>query len=358
MKRILTLAGFAVVVIILILIKIFAFSDTKVAVAPSAANPALPVECFIARDTLVNYQVEAIGTLRAREQVDIVSEISRKVTAVRMKEGASVKAGQLLFKLDDADITSRIKKITLQAELAEATESRQKVLLANGGISQERFDEITNQRQTFQAEIEVLKVDLDKTEIRAPFNGVIGLRNVSIGTLVTPGWVLANLQDISRMTIDFSVPERYARDLHVKSPVRFRTDYLPDEQKAEVEAIEPAVDQRTRTLLVRAAISNPGGSLVPGTSAKVLLTIGETASSIFVPTSALIPSIKGYSVFLKKGGKAFAAPAKTGIRNSDFVQILEGVHPGDTLITTNLLRIKNGSPLSIIKIKQDEPFIG
>lgn len=350
MKRTILLAVTAIAVVVLVLVKIFIFSGKKEKAVVPNVNPSLPIECYIAHDTLVDYRIESVGTLKAREQVDIVSEITRKVVAIRMKEGATVKTGQLLFKLDDADITSRIKKLTLQAELAEATESREKVLLANGGISQERFDVITNQRQTLQAEIAVLKVDLAKTEIMAPFSGTIGLRNVSVGALVSPGSILANLQDLSRMTIDFSVPERYARDLHVKSPVSFRTDYLPDEQKAEVEAIEPAVDQRTRTLLVRAAISNTGSSLVPGTSAKVFLTVKEESSSIFIPTAALIPSIKGYSVFMKKGGKAMAIPVKTGVRSSDFVQILEGVQPGDTVATTNLLRLKGGSPLSIIKI--------
>jgi membrane fusion protein (multidrug efflux system) len=351
MKRILVLTGLAAVVAIFVLLKVFVFSDQAVGVAKPAANPALPVECFIARDTLVDYRIETVGTLRAREQVDIVSEITRKVVDIRMKEGAVVKAGQVLFKLDDADITSRIKKLTLQADLAAATESREKVLLANGGISQERFDVTTSQRQTLQAEIDVLKVDLAKTEIYAPFSGIVGLRNVSVGALVSPGFLLANLQDISRMTIDFSIPERYARDLQVKSPVSFRTDYLPDEQWAEVEAIEPAVDQRTRTLLARAAVSNAGGNLFPGTSAKVFLTVKEATRSIFVPTAALVPSIKGYSLFLNKGGKALVTPVKTGARSSDFVQILEGLQAGDTLVTTNLLRIKGGSPLTIINTK-------
>ncbi|MCX6225068.1 MAG: efflux RND transporter periplasmic adaptor subunit [Bacteroidia bacterium] len=351
MKRIIIMLGLAAVVVILVLVKIYVFSDKAVKVAPSAVNQALPVECYIVRDTLVDYQVETVGTLRAREQVDIASEISRKVISIHLKEGATVQAGQLLFKLDDADITSRINKLAIQAKLAEANESREKVLLSKGGISQERFDEISNLRQTLQAEIEVLKVDLSKTEIRAPFSGKTGLRNVSVGALVTPGLVLADLQDIRRMLIDFSIPERYSRDLKIGSPVTFRTDYLPEEQKAEVEAIEPAVDQRTRTLLIRASAQNTNGNLVPGTSAKVFLTVRETENSIFVPTAALIPSIKGYSVFLKRGGKAVAAPVITGVRNSDFVQIQEGLQPGDTLVTTNLLRVKSGSPLSIIKTK-------
>ncbi|MFH0761629.1 MAG: efflux RND transporter periplasmic adaptor subunit [Bacteroidota bacterium] len=349
MKRLLILIGSVAVIVILILIKIFAFSGKKEKAATPDMNPVLPVECFVARDTLVDYQVETVGTLTARERVDIVSEISRKVVGIYMKEGSFVKAGQLLFKLDDADITSRINKLTIQAKLARANESRDQVLLSRGGISQERFDEVSNLRQTLEAEIEVLKVDLAKTEIRAPFAGKIGLRNTSLGALVTPGFVLANLQDVGRITVDFSVPERYSPSLQPGTPVTFRTDYLPAEQTATVEAIEPAVDQRTRTLLVRAATQNTEGNLVPGTSAKVMLTLLEKTKSIFAPTSALIPSASGYTVFLKKQGKAQPTPVKAGIRNRDFVQILEGIQAGDTLVTTNILRVKKGSPLKIIK---------
>lgn len=350
MKRILILLGFAVFIAILVLVRIYAISGKKGKATAPAVNPAIPVECFMARDTMADYQVETVGTLNAREQVDVVSEIARKVVSIPMKEGAMVKAGQVLFKLDDADITSRIRKLKLQAQLAEANESREKVLLSNGGISQERFDEVTNLRQTLQAEIDVLKVDLDKTEIRAPFSGIIGLRNVSIGALVTPGQVLANLQDINRMTLDFSVPERYAGNLRAGSALSFRTDYLPEECKASVEAVEPAADQRTRTLQARAAIQNINGSLVPGTSAKVYLTIREEAGSIMVPTSALIPSIKGYSVFRARAGKAVAVVVKTGTRNSALVEIVEGIAKGDTIVTTNILRVRNGSPLRIQKI--------
>jgi membrane fusion protein (multidrug efflux system) len=350
MKKIISLSVFAIVIIILALVKIFLFPVKINKAAVTNVNPAIPVECFIARDTSVDYQVESVGTLRAREQVDIVSEISRKVVAIQMKEGAMVKTGQMLFKLDDADITSRINKLAIQAKLAEANESREKVLLERGGISQERFDEVSNLRQTLQAEIEILKVDLSKTDIRAPFSGKIGLRNTSLGALVNPGTVLANLQDIGRMTVDFSIPERYARDLKIGSPIKFRTDYIQEEQVATIEAIEPAVDQRTRTLAIRAAIQNKEGILMPGTSVKVHVTLNELTKSIFIPTSALIPSISGYTLFRKQAGKALATPVKSGMRNRDLVQILEGIKSGDTIVTTNLLKVKKGSPLTIIKI--------
>ena len=267
-----------------------------------------------------------------------------------MKEDTYVTAGQLLFKLDDADITSRINKLEIEAKLAKANETREKVLLAKGGISQERFDEVSSLHQTLQAEIEVLKVDLSKTGIRAPFAGKIGLRNVSEGALVNPGVVLANLQDISRMKLDFSIPERYARDLHVGSRISFRTDYLPDGLMAVVEAIEPAVDINTRTLLIRAIAPNGNNMLVAGTSARVNLILKEFDKSIFIPTAALIPSIKGYSVFIKRNGVAQPVMVKTGVRNREFIQVVAGIQLGDTLVLTNLLRVKKDSPLKVVKI--------
>ena len=350
MKRIFIISGFAVVVAVLIILKLTVLSVKTVnATAPAGAAP-IPVECYIARDTAVNYDVETVGTVLAREHVDVVSEISRKVVSILMKEGANVRRGQLLFKLDGADINARINKLTIELQYAEANEARDKVLLSKGGISQERFDEVTNTKRTLQAEIDVLKVDLAKTEIKAPFAGKIGLRSVSEGALVTPGMVLANLQDVSRMKIDFSIPERYSRNLQIGSQITYRTDYLPEERKALVEAIEPAVDQRTRTLLVRADADNKDGSLVPGTSAKISLNLLESTPSIFIPTSALIPSIRGYSVFLRHKGIASAIMVKTGVRNRDYVQVIEGLKPGDSLVTTNLLKIKNGTPLTIVKI--------
>ncbi len=350
MKRAIIFIGAAVILGILILLKFLFIPVAKETNKSSGPEAAIPVECFIAKDTSVNYQLETVGTLRANEQVEIVSEISRKVTGVFMNEGSLVTGGQMLFKLDDADITSRIKKLTLESELAEANMSRGKVLLSKGGMSQERYDELANVHSTLLAEIEVLKVDLSKTEIRAPFSGRIGLRNASVGALVQPGFVLASLQDLSRIKVDFAVPERYAHNLRTGNRIVFRTDYYPSDLQAVIEAVEPAVDERTRTLLIRAVSTNEKGILVPGTSAKVSITLEELTKSIFIPTSGLIPSIKGYSVFLKKEGKATVVLVSVGVRTRDFVQITDGINQGDTVVMTNLLRIKKGSPLKTVKI--------
>ena len=351
MKRTFIITGCIIIVVILALLKIFVISGKQGQATTAAPNPAIAVECYVAKDTSVSYRIETVGTLRANEQVEIVSEINRKIVSIFLKEGAYVTKDQLLFKLDDADINARINKLIIEEKLATANESREKVLLAKGGISQERYDVVSNLRQTILAEIEVLKVDLAKTEIRAPFAGKIGLRNVSEGTLVNPALVLANLVDVSRVKVDFSIPERYARDLHVGSTIFFRSDYLNQDVAAQVEAIEPAVDVNTRTLLVRAVASNSEGKLVPGTSARVVLTLKELNKSLFIPTSALIPSIKGYSVFVNRNGTAQSLMVKTGVRNRDFIQILDGISVGDTIILTNLLRVKTDSPLRVIKVK-------
>jgi membrane fusion protein (multidrug efflux system) len=350
MKRIMSILIVVMIIAAIVLIKIFAFPAQKVkAPATAAAVVAIPVEGHIVQDTMADYRVETVGTLRAREQVDIVSEIQRKLVSIYLKEGSFVKKGQVLFQLDDSDITARIRKLEVDLQLAKANEEREAVLLSRGGISQERFDGVSNHRKVLEAEIDVLKVDLDKTSIRAPFGGRIGIRNVSVGALITPGQVLANLQDVEHMLLDFSVPERYSPNLAPGGEVSFRTDYLTAERTSAIEAVEPSVDQRTRTLLTRAAVDNRDGSLVPGTSAKVFVTIRDREESIYIPTNALIPSISGYTVYKATGGKALTVPVKTGNRNADLVQIREGVGVGDTVLVTNLLRLRNGAPVKILK---------
>jgi membrane fusion protein (multidrug efflux system) len=350
MKRTLILSGIFLLLIGLILVKVFFDHGRKKPEIASDANPAIPVEARVVGDTSVQFSCTTIGTILANESVEIVSEINRKIISILMKEGSYVAKNQLLFILDDADIVARINKLTVELNLAEANEAREKPLLGKGGISQEQYDEVLNRLNTLKAEIEVLKVDLSKTEIRAPFSGKIGLRHVSEGALIHPNTVLASLQDVSRIKIDFAVPERYANDLHLGSRVTFTTDYSPDLFYATVEAIEPAVDLKTRTIGLRAISDNKAGKLVPGASVKVELQISTLEKSIFVPTSALVPSIKGYNVFILKSGEAKSLTVKTGLRNRESVQITEGLSKGDTLITTNLLRVRQGTRLKIIKL--------
>jgi len=349
MKKYLILSAVAIVVIALILLRIFTGGGAKSGPAGPVKQPAVPVEAYVVRDTSVVYQVATIGSLRANENVDIVSEISRKIVSIPLKEGSTVAKGDLLFKLDDSDITARIGKLTVEEKLAETNEARQKVQLASGGLSQEKYDATLSHLNLLRAEIAILKVDLSKTEIRAPFAGRIGLRNFSEGALVTPGTPLARLQDVSRIKIDFSVPERYANDLRTGAAISFTTDYSVKTYTGIIEAVEPDVEKATRTISLRAVCGNSDGSLVPGASVKVSIDIRSLSKRLFIPSPALIASIRGYDVFLVQSGKAVLRPVKTGIRNRFSVEVTDGLAPGDTVVVTNLLRIKPDSPVKIVK---------
>ena len=350
MKRKLILFGIIGLFIILLLFRIFSGAGPKKSEAVALLKPVVPVEVYIACDTSMIYKLSTIGSLRANESVDIVSEISKKVVSIYLKEGSNVIRGQLLFKLDDSDIVARLNKLTIEEKLAETNESREKVQLVNGGISQEEYDLTLNRLNLLKAEIEILKVDLSKTEIRAPFSGKIGLRNFSEGALVTPNMILASLQDVNRIKVDFSVPERYANDLRTGTSITFLTDYSVKEYTAAIEAIEPDVEKKIRTISLRAICGNTDGSLVPGASVRVGLNLQSLNKKLFIPTSALIPTVKGYDVYLMKSGKAFLQPVKTGIRNRLSVQIVEGLSLSDTVVVTNLLRIKPDSPLKMVKL--------
>jgi membrane fusion protein (multidrug efflux system) len=350
MKRFLILAGIIIIIIFLVLLRIFTGKGSKKNEGTAGNDPVIPVEVYIARDTSVVYKLSTIGTLRANESVAIVSEITKKVTGVFLKEGSFVSKGQLLFKLDDADILARINKLSIEEKLAVTNEARQKAQLAKGGISQEQYDETLNNLNTIIAEIDVLKVDLAKTEIRAPFAGKIGLRNVSEGALVNPNMVLASLQDISHIKVDFSIPERYANDLHQGTTVIFTTDYSTKEYPAVIEAVEPDVEKKTRTIPLRAICENKEGNLIPGASVRVELDLQALTKKLFIPSSALIPTVKGYDVYLLKSGKAVLQAVRTGIRNRMSVQIIEGLSLSDTVVITNLLRIKPDSPLKMVKL--------
>jgi membrane fusion protein (multidrug efflux system) len=351
MKRAIIFTAIFLLLLLLVVFKIVSDrSRAKQSAATVNANPVVPVEAAVVADTVAEFRFVTVGTILANESVGIVSEISRKVVSIRMKEGSLVERDQILFKLDDADLVARINRLTVEEQLAADNERREKALLSKGGVSQERYDEAANRLNVLRAEIAVLKVDLSKTEIRAPFTGRIGLRTVSEGALVSPGMILANLQDVSRVKIDFAIPERYSGDLRAGQEIRFTTDCLTETFTATVDALEPAVDLSTRTIRMHALCENPGGKLVPGTSVKVDLKLRSAVRSLFVPTSALIPSMKGYTVYLSRSGVAVPVPVKTGLRSRESVQVLEGIVPGDTLVVTNLLRVRKDSPLKIVKL--------
>jgi len=346
-KKILAISLAISILAFLVIFKFISCNQNKSTSTTSGIKTVLPVDVFLVRDTSIAEQFSTIGSLTANESVEIVSEISKKVTGIFMKEGKRVSKGQLLFKLDDSDILAEINTLKVEEELAVANEKRERALLDKGGISQETYDNASNRLKTIRAKIKVLETDLAKTEILAPFDGTIGLRHVSEGAWVTPETLLTDLHDLKKLKVIFTVPEKYSGDIRPGQKITVSTDYTPEHYSAIVDAFEPAVDIKTRTLKVQAILDNRHVSLIPGTSVDIDVALSSLSRSLYIRTSALIPSQKGYFVYLFKEGKAVKMPVKTGIRTQNNIQILKGLTAGDTLITTNLLRIRPGMPVMI-----------
>lgn len=310
---------------------------------PSSVNGFIVVAQRLQED------VVSSGSLLPNEQVDIYPELSARITQLNIQEGQPVAKGALLVKLFDADLRAQLEKLQAQADNARRTEERNKQLLARGGISQQEYDIVTTNLRSSLADIELVKANLQRTEIRAPFSGVIGLRNVSAGAVVSPNTLIARLQQISSLKLDFSIPEKYGQFVRPGSQISFLVDGSTQPSQAVVYALEPGVEEQTRNLRIRARVNNASVRFRPGTFARVTLTV-QNEQSLVVPTQAVIPQTRTNQVIVVKNGKAVFKDVKTGLRTAGTIQILAGLQKGDTVATTGLLFLKPDAPVKIGKV--------
>jgi len=294
------------------------------------------------------------GTVRANEEVELVSEISGKVSAILFREGSRVEAGEVLVKIDDSELAAERERAVYRVELAERREARQRQLLADGVISQEDYDYALNQLNVLRAELRLIEAQLVKTEIRAPFRGTVGLRYVSPGSYLSPQTRIASLQDVDSVKIDFSVPEKYSALMRVGGEITFRVKGSEELYRGEIYAIEPSVDSNTRSLELRARSPNPDRLLTPGAFADVELVVREVDDALTVPSIAVIPELGGKKVFVYAAGKAEPRPVETGIRTEEKVQISIGIEPGDLVITSGLLQLRPGLEVELQEAIDDE----
>jgi membrane fusion protein (multidrug efflux system) len=314
-----------------------------------SATPAPPVnvDVFVVERRPFEVTVTASGTLIANESVELVSELARRLTKVRAREGESVKKGQVLFELDGSDLGARARRLAVQRDLAKITLERQTKLLEQGLTSQGEWETAKSKFDELEAERRVIGVDIGKTRIKAPFAGTLGLRRVSEGAWVSSNTVLTTLQDTSRLKIDFSLPERYSSFELVGKPFRFKVAGRGETFAGKIVAVEGAVQRQSRSVLVRGLIEDPKG-LSPGTFANVELPL-RTEQALLVPSIAVTPGIDGQRVFRVVNGKAESVKVELGDRGPANVQVLSGLAPGDRVIVTNLLRIRPGGPVTVAR---------
>jgi membrane fusion protein (multidrug efflux system) len=335
----------------LVFAKITRSEKKKAANAQLGTAPRdLLVDGYVVKTENLSNILNANGTLLANEETSIQSEINARVIRIFFREGQFARKGAVLVKLYDADLRAQLQKLQTQKALAERTLERNRTLLAKGGVAQQQVDVDAASVQGFDADIAQVQAQIQRTEIRAPYNGTLGLRAVSEGTVVSPTTVIASFQQTNPLKLDFSVPEKYSDLLHAGDEVRFTVASDPRTHVGKVYAIEPQVDLTTRTVKLRAQVPNPKGDLRPGQFANVRLELSETPQAIMVPSQAIVPSARDKKVIVSRNGKAEYVTVETGLRNANKVQIIMGVQPGDTVITSGLLQIKPDASVKVVRV--------
>ena len=315
------------------------------------AGMPVQAEGFIVKTRPMSEDIEVPGSLLPYEETAIMPEISGRVVSLNVHEGNFVSRGVVLAKLFDGDLQAELKKLGVQLEIAEKTVERYKELLKIQGISQQEYDLAQLQVNNLKADMDIVRVSISKTEIRAPYAGRLGLRNISLGAYVSPSTTITTLRKVDQLKLEFSVPEKYSSDMKPGSLVKFGLEGVKDKFTARVIATEASIEANTRTLKVRAVVNGGIANLVPGAFAKVNLQMGRQANSLVIPTQAVIPQARNKRVILYNGGTAKFQVVTTGIRDSSYVQVTEGLNVGDTIVITGLLAIRPDSKIKLTKVQ-------
>lgn len=320
----------------------------------SEFKEAVSVKGKVLKKEMLGNSFTAAATLLGNESVMLRSETSGKIINLNINEGNFIKKGELLVKINDSELQARKVQAESRLKLLEDQEYRIRNLFEKEGVSQEEYDVIKNELNIQKSEIEYLKAMIDKTEIRAPFNGYVGLKNVSEGAYITPDVEIASFVQSNKIKIDFSVPQRYLNSLKKGSEIEFSLPYIDEIKKAVIYAVEPTIDMQTRTLKIRAIVDNSDNRLLPGSYAEVKILIDKNENALMVPTGALVPELGGEKVYIVKNGKAEERKVSIGVRTADDVEITGGVNEGDTVIVSGIIQLKPGIDVKITELSNNQ----
>jgi len=335
------------IVALLAVPKLLELRKTSAPIPSAQSKKTLRVRAHRVVPTQLTERLATTGTVRANEEVEIVSEISGKISDIHFKEGSSVAAGQLLLKIDDSELIADRQRAVYRVDLAERAEARQQQLLDDGVISSETYDVALGELNVLRAELQLIEAQLLKTEIRAPFSGIIGLRWVSPGSYLSSQTRIASLNDLDPVKLDFTVPERYSALMKVGDEISFAVEGFDRTFPGTIYAVEPSVDAATRSQRVRARCPNSDGALIPGVFANVDLVLRSISGALTVPSIAVIPELGGKKVFVFEDGVAQPRTVESGIRSESVVQITSGLAEGDIVIISGLLQLQPGLAVEI-----------
>jgi len=312
---------------------------------PGQGRQVLNVSGFLIEPTSLSDLYKSIGSTRPDEEVDLAFETSGKIVGINFTEGTRVKKGDLLAKINDKPLQAQLQKLQAQKKLVDEKEFRQRSLLDKDAISKESYDQIVTELQTIQADINLIRARISETELRAPFDGIIGVRYLSEGSYANPSTKIARLVKVSPLKLDFSIPERYAGQVNIGYPVTFTIEGFNQTYKATVYAVDPRIVEGTRSIVIRAIYPNKDEELKSGHFASVTLLLSKIDNAISIPSESIIPEMEGETVYVYRNGKASTVNITTGLRTESMVQITNGLKFGDTLITSGTLQLRHNLPV-------------
>lgn len=320
--------------------------------APQQQNDRrLAVRAVVMETQTFENRINSTGTVVADESVTLQSEVAGRVTGIHFTEGELVREGRLLVKINDADLQAELRRAEYRRNLAEIREQRFASLLERNATSQQEYDTVLNELMVIQAEIDLINARIAQTEIRAPFDGIIGLRAISPGSYITPQSYITEIQKVNRVKVDFSVPERFSGMVVHGQSFRFNRQGSENTYDGEVYAIQPRIEPDTRTLRLRGIADNTDNVLLPGAFVEVNLALRAIDAALMAPSEAIIPEMGGQSVFVYRNGKAERRRVEIGVRTDRRVHVTEGLAPGDTLLTTGMLQLRPGMDVRIAEIR-------
>lgn len=298
---------------------------------------------IIVKDTTLTRLLHVSGSLFPQDEIAIAPEISGRIKRLFINEGSFVQKGSVLVKLEDAELQAQLSKVKALIDLAEINAKREKELLKGGGTSAELLERADNTVITLQSDFQMLKAAIAKTEIKAPFSGIIGLKEVSEGSFVSPGTKISHLVNSSPIRIECSIPEKYTSLIKKNMKIQFHVYGNEQSFEAKISAINPMIDPISRTTKIIALYSNKKEECKPGAFADIEIPLSVEEKAIIIPNEAIVPDIRGLRVFLLKQGKAKPKPIEAGMRTASSLEIIKGLNIGDTVLVAGASLMKAGS---------------
>ncbi|MGB4844517.1 MAG: efflux RND transporter periplasmic adaptor subunit [Ferruginibacter sp.] len=326
--------------------------DEKKSAGLGGNRPPAKVDAFVVTPKILSQDIEMPGSLIPAEETELHPEVSGRVTGIYFNEGSNVSQGSVLVKLYDGDLQAQLSKLKVQLKVAEETMARYEALLKINGVSQQEYETYKLSVNNIQADMSIVQTSIARTQLRAPFSGRLGLRNISIGAYITPATTISTLRKINQLKLEFSVPEKYGSGMKPGNKVEFTLENNEKIYTAKIIASENNIAEDSRSLKLRAMVDKPDAQLIAGSFTKVKIELGQNDAALMIPSQAVIPKSRNKEVIVYRGGSASMQIVTTGIRDSALVEITSGLKAGDTVLITGLLTTKPGSKVIINKVNK------